>query len=190
MKKISIFLASSNELQEEREKFEIEIYRKCKAWFDKEIFLYLDIWEDLSEKMSSTRTQDEYNQKIKQSDLFVLLVHTKLGIYSAEEFETALGSFKSNEKPFIFTYFKNASSPCESVDVFKGKLKELGHFPGSYDAFNDLWNKFSKELERLEINGFSEFEFSNDDQNEQRIINQGDKSIYIEATDNINLNIQ
>ena len=43
MRKIKIFLASSNELKAEREKFEIEIYRKCKAWFDQDIFLHLDI---------------------------------------------------------------------------------------------------------------------------------------------------
>ena len=44
MKKIKIFLASSNELNPEREKFEIEIYRKCKAWNDKGVFLHLDIF--------------------------------------------------------------------------------------------------------------------------------------------------
>jgi len=54
MKKIKIFLASSNELKPEREQFEIEIYRKCKSWFDKGIFLYLDIWEDMSARLSLT----------------------------------------------------------------------------------------------------------------------------------------
>ena len=38
MRKIQIFLASSNELKAEREKFEIEIYRKSKAWFDRSLF--------------------------------------------------------------------------------------------------------------------------------------------------------
>ncbi|NTV45941.1 MAG: hypothetical protein HGB11_05365, partial [Chlorobiales bacterium] len=81
MKRIRIFLASSNELIAERERFEIEIYRKCKAWFDKEIFLHLDIWEDLSARMSDTRSQDEYNKKIREADLFVLLAYTKVGMY-------------------------------------------------------------------------------------------------------------
>ena len=76
MRKIKIFLASSNELKAEREKFEIEVYRKCKAWFDQGIFLHLDIWEDLSARMSGTRSQDEYNKKIEGADLFVLLGHT------------------------------------------------------------------------------------------------------------------
>jgi hypothetical protein len=51
MKKIKIFLASSNELIDEREKFEREVYRKCKMWFEKRVFLHLDIWEDLTSRM-------------------------------------------------------------------------------------------------------------------------------------------
>ena len=53
MKKITLFLASSAELKPEREQFEIEIYRKCKAWFDRDIFLHLDVWEDLSARMAA-----------------------------------------------------------------------------------------------------------------------------------------
>jgi len=89
MEKIKIFLASSNELKPEREKFEIEIYRKCKSWFDKGIFLYLDIWEDLSTRLSSTGSQSEYNKFIRDANLFVFLAYSKVDMYSKEEFEEA-----------------------------------------------------------------------------------------------------
>jgi hypothetical protein len=46
MQKIKLFLASSSELKEDRDQFEIFIYRKCKAWFEQGIFLHLDVWED------------------------------------------------------------------------------------------------------------------------------------------------
>ena len=46
MRKVTLFLASSSELKTDREQFEIFIYRKCKAWFDRGIFLHLEIWED------------------------------------------------------------------------------------------------------------------------------------------------
>ncbi len=113
MKKIKIFLASSNELRLEREKFEIEIYRKCKSWFDKEIFLYLDTWEDLSTRLSPTGSQSEYNKFIRDADLFVFLAYSKVGMYSTEEFEEAFGQFKATQKPFIFTYFKTPPDNCE-----------------------------------------------------------------------------
>jgi hypothetical protein len=39
MQKIKLFLASSSELKEDQDQFEIFIYHKCKAWFDRGIFL-------------------------------------------------------------------------------------------------------------------------------------------------------
>lgn len=160
MKKIKIFLASSAELKLDREQFEIEIYRKCKMWLDKGIFLHLEIWEDLSARMSTTRSQEEYNIMIREADLFVLLAHSKVGIYTAEEFETAFGQFKSTKKPFIFTYFKNTekndSEDYKTLEAFQQKIKDLQHFYAPYQDFNDLWNQFNKELDRLETDDFKE----------------------------------
>lgn len=159
MKKIKIFLASSNELIDEREKFEREIYRKNKLWIDCGVSLHLDIWEDFSTRMSTTRSQDEYNNKVKQSDLFVLLAYSKVGMYTAEEFETAFGAFQSTQKPFVFTYFKNINSGVEaSLQDFKNKLENLWHFYSHYNDFNDLWIQFNKELDRLLIADFNENE--------------------------------
>lgn len=160
MKKIKVFLASSFELKPEREYFEIEIYRKCKAWFDRGIFLHLDIWEDLSAKMSLTGSQSEYNNYVKDADLFVLLVYTKVGMYTGEEFEKAFGQFKSEKKPFIFTYFKEIAEGVKtepSLDAFHQKLKELNHFYSPFKDANDLWVQFNKELDRLEVAKFEEF---------------------------------
>lgn len=159
MKKIKIFLASSNELKKDRDQFEIQIYRKCKQWIDKNVFLHLEIWEDLSAKMSPTRSQDEYNKAIRDCDLFVLLAYTKVGMFTAEEFETAFGSFHAQQKPFIFTYFKK-SPPKDKEDAslgqFKSKLKQLEHFYSSYKDDTALWNAFNKELDRLLLNDFKE----------------------------------
>ena len=109
MKKIKIFLASSNELKHEREQFEIEIYRKCKSWLNKGVFLSLDIWEDMSARMSKEGSQSEYNKYVKDADLFVFLAFSKVGMYTEEEFEKAFGEFQSKDKPFIFYLFQNAS---------------------------------------------------------------------------------
>jgi len=157
MKKIKIFLASSNELKPEREQFEIEIYRKCKSWFDKGIFLYLDIWEDMSARLSLTGSQSEYNKFIRDADLFVFLAFSKVGMYTDEEFEQAFGQFKSTKKPFIFTYFKTPPTNSEdSLADFKKKLIELKHFYANFNDINDLWNQFNKELDRLETADFAE----------------------------------
>ena len=155
MKKIKLFLASSNTLVDTRRRFELEIYRKCKLWFEQGVFLHLDVWEDLSARMSEGRSQDEYNEKIEAADLFVLLASDKVGMYSAEEFDTAFGAFKAKQKPFVFTYFLQDAVPSgSSLELFKKKLSDLGHFYASYKNDDDLWNQFNKELERLQIEQF------------------------------------
>nr|WP_298789867.1 hypothetical protein [uncultured Allomuricauda sp.] len=177
MKKIKIFLASSYELKNDRERFELEINRKNKLWLDKKYFFHLEIWEDLSARMSSSRLQDEYNKKIKNSDLFVLLAYRKVGMYTEEEFETAFGKFHETQKPFIFTYFKDVPSKEieDSLKFFKRKLKDLGHFYSPYANQDDLWNQFSKELDRLYFESF-----------EKSTIKTKDNSI----TDNTNAKIK
>lgn len=159
MKKIRIFLASSKELKPERDRLEQEIYRKTKAWVDQDIFLHLDIWEDLSARLSLDGSQSEYNKYVRQADLFVLLAWTKVGQYTGEEFEQAFGQFKSTQKPFIFTYFKSTGGQDAdpSLEEFKQKLSELKHFYAVFHNEDDLWNQFNKELERLKETGFEEF---------------------------------
>ena len=191
MRKIKIFLASSNELKAEREKFEIEIYRKCKAWFNQGIFLHLDIWEDLSARMSDTRSQDEYNKNIEGGDLFVLLAYSKVGMYTAEEFDKAFGAYKNTQKPFIFTYFKEIDGKTQpSLQKFKDRLSALGHFYARYTDFNHLWTQFSKELDRLEKTKFKINDHTAVKSGDTRTIQQGDKSIYIEKGKNLKIDIK
>ena len=191
MKKITLFLASSAELKAEREQFEIDIYRKCKAWFDRGIFLHLDIWEDLSARMAAEGSQSEYNKKVQAADLFILLVYSKVGMYTGEEFEKAFGQFKATQKPFIFTYFKTPDGILTdpSLAAFHQKLKDLKHFYCPFKDADDLWNQFNKELDRLETNDFAKFK-REEKPSANRIITQGEKSVYIEKTDAVNLNIQ
>lgn len=160
MRKIKIFLASSKELNEDRNLFEIEIYRKCQSWLEKEIFLDLQIWENMSAHMAAGGSQSEYNNVVKDSDLFVLLAYTKVGVFTEEEFTNAFDTYKAEKKPFIFTYFKETSSAEESLEKFKQKLRAMKHYISPYKDFNDLWNKFNKELERLEVARFEKNEFA------------------------------
>lgn len=160
----TIFLASSSELQEDREQFEIFINRKNKDWFAKNIFLELIVWEDFLDAVSKTRLQDEYNKAILQCDIFVMLFFTKVGQYTEEEFETAIGQFKATNKPLIFTYFKDAEistgtankKDLMSLWAFQEKLDKLGHFYTIYKNIDELKFKFNQQLDKLAANGFIE----------------------------------
>ena len=165
MIKKKLFLASSAELKEDREQFEIFINRKNKDWIDKGVFLDLVIWEDFLDAVSQTRLQDEYNKAIRECDIFVLLFATKVGKYTEEEFKTAFGQFKTTNKPFIFTYFQDVEISTASANkkdlmslwAFQEKLAELGHFYTVYKNIDELKFKFNQQLDKLVASDFIEF---------------------------------
>lgn len=161
-----IFLASSSELKDDRQAFEIFIGRKNNDWVKRGVHLELVIWEDFLDALSRTRLQDEYNRAIRDCELFVMLFCTKVGKYTAEEFETAFGQFHATGKPFIYTYFKEAQvstgsanrEDLQSLWAFQDKLKGLGHFQTPYQNTEGLLLHFGQQLDKLAGQGFIEFD--------------------------------
>ena len=154
---IRIFLASSEELGEDRREFEIFINRQNKRLVEEGAFLRLELWEDFVDAMSQTRLQNEYNKAIKNCDVFLSLFHTKVGKFTREEFETAFGQFQETQKPLIYTYFKDKppgkmSAITEKINTlleFKKTLRELGHFQTVYADMNDLKHQFGQQLAKI-----------------------------------------
>ena len=153
IKTIPIFLASSEELKEDRKEFEIFINRENKELVNKGIFLKLELWEDFIDEMSKTRLQDEYNKAAINSDIFVSLFWTKTGKYTSEEFNEAYKHFKEKGKPSIYTYFKNTpiSPNIDTTSRFKfiEELKVLGHYPTNYENIDNLKYQFKKQLQKI-----------------------------------------
>jgi len=180
MRTLKIFLASSCELKNDREQFEIFLNRRNKDWVEKSIFLKLVNWEDFIDALSKTRLQDEYNQAIQDCDLFVMLFNTKVGKYTEEEFATAYASFQKTNKPLIYTYFKDTRMTTGSANkkelmslwAFQEKLEALGHFQTVYINTQDLLLKFGQQLDKLADNGFIELQAKNQDQGEQSTLRQ------------------
>lgn len=166
-----LFLASSAELKGDRTEFEVFINRKNKDWVAHGVFLELVVWEDFLDALSHTRLQDEYNKAIRECDLFVMLFWTKVGQYTEEEFETAFGQFQATNRPFIFTYFKDAEISTGSANrqdltslwAFQDRLKALGHFYTTYKNVDELKYKFNQQLDKLAANGFIEFQPDRDE---------------------------
>lgn len=157
IKRIKIYLASSMELKEDREKFRNFIRSKNREYLKQNIYLELLTWENLPSHMSLTRLQDEYNKVIINCDIFVSLFGTFVGQYTEEEFMKAFENFITNEKPFIYTYFKNSlvniskisADKIASLSNFKHKLNDLGHLYDVYDNFEQLESHFDKQLHYL-----------------------------------------
>ncbi len=152
-----LFLASSAELLEDRNKFELYVLQQNHELLKKGFELKVERWENFFSAMSKTRSQDEYNKVICQCDVFVSLFSTKTGKYTEEEFDVAHRQFKSSGKPLIYTFFKDTevktlSAPREDLQslwAFQDKLKALEHFYDQYDSIEDLKLQFRGQIDKL-----------------------------------------
>jgi hypothetical protein len=155
-----IFLASSSELEADRREFELQVGRRNKELATVRVFLELVVWEDFLDALSPTRLQDKYNAAIRECDIFVMLFWTKVGRYTEEEFDTAVGQFRATQRPFIYTYFKTepaiVSNPEgeQTLSAFKQKLARLGHFYTRYRDTAGLVLHFCQQLDKLAAAGF------------------------------------
>lgn len=160
-KTLRIFLASSSELREDRDKFDLYFRQQNDRLRNEGLYLEIVRWEDFLDAMSSTRLQDEYNRAIRNCDVFVSLFETKTGKYTEEEFDVAHQTFQETGKPLIYTYFRQATVSISDVDVddlislrdFKKKLGELGHFYTEYGSDADLKRRFRDQLDKLRADG-------------------------------------
>lgn len=157
-----IFLASSAELRADRDAFRLFVGDLNKRWHDRGVFLEVTVWEDFDDAMSPTRKQDDYNEALRESDLFVMLYWTKVGKYTNEEFEAAHTQFKATGRPLIYTYCKNVAIPTGALNKrdtlslldFKERLDTLEHFPTHFDSVAALTGHFSEQLEKQAAKGF------------------------------------
>ncbi len=157
MKKYKIFLASSAELNDDKDWFAIFINSKNKEFHSQKVFFELLTWKDIAEKVSSTGKQNEYNEIIKDVDIFVVLVHTKIGQYTREEFDTAFNQFISTKgkTPVIYTYFKKISNEeRQEIKDFKNQLNSIGHYYSEYNDHNELSYRFDEQLKKLVKDGY------------------------------------
>lgn len=153
-KKIKLFVASSGTLKEEREAIERFLARKNDILVNSDIYLELIIWEKTSRKFSPERKQNEFNELIYNSDIFICLVFDKVGEFTLEEFNKAYQSFNNKQRPYhILVYFKN--SPISSKEINEGilgvlnlkeQIKKVEQIYNDFDSTSDLLLSIDQEI--------------------------------------------
>ena len=154
---IRIFLASSSELKEDRDSFELYFRQENDRLRTQLIYLEVNRWETFLDAMSGTSLQAEYNKAIQNCDIFVSLFKTKTGKYTEEEFIVAHSAFKATGKPLVYTYFMRTEVPNDrslrgaltSLWDFQDTLSKLGHFQTEYTSIHDLQNQFRRQLDKI-----------------------------------------
>ena len=142
MKTIKVFLASSEELKDEREKFGNLIRRLDDIYIKRDIHVQLLMWEDMDPCYNNVRKQNEYNEWIRESQIFVALFYTHAGIYTLEELQVAREENARRKEPKLMIYCQNLQpgevEEAELVEFKRTLNDELGHFWGTYGTTDKL----------------------------------------------------
>ena len=153
-----MFLASSEELKEDRDAVRIWVDEVNDWLIEKGARLKINVWEKVSNSMDRVHKQKQYNELVERSEIFVSLFATKAGKYTQEEFEIAWSSFlKRGITTHIFTYFKDVSLTMDEIDdrdyqslkQFKNFLQSAGHWKSNYKTAKELTGELEKELHKI-----------------------------------------
>ena len=113
-------------------------------------------WEDYDASFNGVRKQDEYNDQIKASDLFLALFHTQAGRFTIEEFDVATEEFRLKASPKVYVYCKDLQpGETESPELaeFKKRLfDEMGHYWCHYSNRDTMQLNFVMQLQLVENN--------------------------------------
>ncbi len=151
---INIFLASSEELKLDRTAFGDLVRRLNDIYENRGISIKLFGWEDCDAAYNNRRKQEEYNDKVRESDMFLALFHKKAGKFTIEEFDVAIEKFKKNASPKVYTYCKDlmpGEVESEELKAFKKRLlDELGHYWCRYNNIDSMQLHFVMQLHLVE----------------------------------------
>ena len=160
MKTIKVFVASSEELCEERKELSDLFAHLNRVFKCRGIELEISKWEFLDESMGPLRKQEEYNREIKTCDMCLVLYWTKIGDYTSEELQTAYNELLAGRKPYkLYIYFKEVGEIGKDVVDFKASFeKRYGHFYCKYENIDTLFTvRFRNDIDirrRISAKGF------------------------------------
>lgn len=160
MKHARIFIASSEELAQERIIIGDIVCRIEKYFVEEGYILELLEWEDFDSAYNGKRKQDEYNEVIQSSDLFIGLFWRRAGGYTLEEYEVAKSSLASSFRPKIHIFIKDIhNGETRDVDLhyfIENTLKRENVQPVYFSDINSLKLAFVQcTLESFPLKEFS-----------------------------------
>ena len=153
-KNITVFLASSDELKNDRNSFHSLVASLDEIFEPRGYRIRCRRWEDFSAFCTGSRTQDDYNRIVRASDICICMFHRKAGEYTIEEFNQALDEYvKSQSHPKTFVYIRaliEGEMEDEALKRFKEDLFDrVGHYWCNYATDDAMKLHFVMQLERI-----------------------------------------
>ena len=106
-----IFIASSNDLFQERKDFRLFLYDQD---------LKPVVWENIDQSITKERFQDRINEHhLNTSDIVVFMIKSKLGKYTKEEFEEACKSLGNTISKIYVYFFKESKDNIDDEQLLE-----------------------------------------------------------------------
>lgn len=130
MRTIRVFIASSEELKQERLEIADVINNLNQALSPRDIEIRPVKWEYLDASMGIKHKQEEYNDALRKCDICIVLYWTKFGDYTETELNTAYQELCAGRNPKkLYVYFKDSDSISPQLKEFKDSFtSRYGHF--------------------------------------------------------------
>jgi len=145
-------LASSSTLEHDRDEIVLFLASKNHYLTKHNIFLELIRWEFLSSSFSPTRKQDDFNQELLTTDIFLCLIYDRIGQYTREEFKTAYRYQQSGQQlQKLYLFFKTLPKGKETqypdVTAFRNEIEQKGQCYRYYKNIDQLKVLLNQNLE-------------------------------------------
>ena len=154
-KVFKVFLASSNELIEEREKLTSYI----KSYYDSFVEFEVIIWEEMLKSFTPGGIQERISHVLKECEIVIFLFNTKVGKYTKIEFDVALDGINNKLKHLFFYYAdvekENYKLELKNIIAMRGYVKLLrlidnvekqGQIAIEFDSIDSLLTSINKQL--------------------------------------------
>ena len=154
MKKIKIFLASSEELKQERLELADLISHMNLTLEYEDVRIYLVKWEYLDATMRPLHKQEEYNKTLEKCELCLVLFATSFGKYTDSELKTAYDKLckRKGDTQKLMVLFRDDNKCTDELIEFKRTFDQT--YPGipsvHFDNeslkknFLEVWNRYQE----------------------------------------------
>lgn len=137
-----VFIASSSDLSEEREKLELLLFRENYEPV---------VWENIDHAITEDRFQTKINEEeLLTSDIVIFMIKSRLGPYTFEEFQESYKNLGKRIAKIYIYFFKTdlnsiATKEIKKIIDLETYLQEEGKFYQKVDNLKDLENHFLKQ---------------------------------------------
>ena len=147
MKKISIFIAGSTELDEEMTRVKATVSDLVQRYGLRGYRLEASNFENHGDFQT---TYDDFIRD--EADIVLFILEGSIGRHTEKEFVIAMDSYAKNQRPEVYVFVKpgkeNDDAYQHLLGVVRNKMSEVGQYYVKYTDIDDLENKVRSRLDR------------------------------------------